>query len=197
MATPFTSLSLTDIGGEFTAMARDAQSAFGHLDAQQLNWRPDATSWSVAQCFEHLLSVNRAMFQVLDTAVAGSGAKSFWQRLPLLPGLFGPIMIKSQMPEAKRKFRAPALATPSASAIDPLVVERFVAAQLEASRRAAGLDERRLANAVAVSPFASFVVYTALDGYRLVVTHQRRHFEQARRVMQAPGFPASVPGARI
>jgi hypothetical protein len=29
-----------------------------------------------------------------------------------------------------------------------------------------------------------------LDGCRLMVAHDRRHMEQARRVMQMPGFPA-------
>ena len=33
-----------------------------------------------------------------------------------------------------------------------------------------------------VSPFVSFITYSVLDGCRLIVTHERRHFEQARRV---------------
>jgi hypothetical protein len=28
-----------------------------------------------------------------------------------------------------------------------------------------------------------------LDGCRLIVTHERRHFEQARRVTREPRFP--------
>jgi hypothetical protein len=28
-----------------------------------------------------------------------------------------------------------------------------------------------------------------MDGYRIIVTHERRHILQARRVMEAGGFP--------
>jgi hypothetical protein len=34
------------------------------------------------------------------------------------------------------------------------------------------------------------LTYSVLDGCRLIVTHERRHFEQARRVTQASGFPS-------
>ena len=52
----------------FHAIASDVQSVFGRLDEAQLNWRPDAARWSVAQCFDHLLNANREMFQALDAA---------------------------------------------------------------------------------------------------------------------------------
>ena len=54
-------------------------------------------------------------------------------------------------------------------------------------RALAGRDVARI---IMVSPFVSFITYSVLDGCRLIVTHERRHFEQARRVTQAPGFPS-------
>jgi hypothetical protein len=191
VAAHFTTWSLGEIATEFEAMARDAHASFGHLDTAQLNWRPDPASWSVAQCFDHLLRVNRAMSQAIETAMAGTGARSVWQRLPILPRLFGAMMIKSQMPDTRRKFIAPAKAAPmpAATAIDAEIVKRFIASQHDAAGRVRQLDEPHAARTIAVSPFVAFVTYSALDGYRLIATHQRRHFEQARRVTEAPGFP--------
>lgn len=186
----YTSLSLSEVEGEFAAIARDTQSVFGILDEQQLNWRRDATSWSVAQCFDHLLNINREMFQAIDAAIGGSPPPTLWQRLPLLPRVFGLMLIKSQMPEAKRKFTAPRKAVPASSAIDPRIIERFVASQHEAAARVRSLDGRDVARTIMVSPFVSFITYSVLDGCRLIVTHERRHFEQARRVTQEPGFPS-------
>jgi hypothetical protein len=54
-----------------------------------------------------------------------------------------------------------------------------------------GLDEQAARAAIMTSPFVRFITYSVLDGWRLVVTHDRRHFEQARRVTQSPGFPAA------
>lgn len=185
----YTSLSLAEVEAELAATARDAEALFGNLDERQLNWQRDATSWSVAQCFDHLLKINREMFQAIDAAVGGSRPPTVWQRLPVLPRIFGSMLIKSQMPEAKRKFTAPPKAVPAASRIDPRIIERFVAHQDEAAARVRSLDGRDLARIIMVSPFAWFITYSVLDGCRLIATHERRHFEQARRVTLEPGFP--------
>ena len=186
MTTDYTTLSLADVTAELSAIARDAQSVFGLLDEPQLNWRPDAARWSVAQCFDHLLNANREMFQAMNAAMDGSSPPTVWQRLPVLPRVFGRMLIRSQMPEATRKFTAPRRAEPASSAIDPRIIERFVAGQHEAAARVQTLDGR----VIMVSPFVSFITYSVLDGCRLIVTHERRHFEQARRVTQEPGFPS-------
>ena len=188
----YTSLSLADIESEFTAIARDTLSVFGHLDERQLNWRPDATKWSVAQCFDHLLNANREMFEATDAALDDSRSRTIWQRLPVLPGVFGRIMVKSQMPQSTRKFTAPPKAVPASSAIDSRIIERFLAYQHEAAARVRSLEKRDVGRIIMVSPFASFIAYSVLDGLRLIVTHERRHFEQARRVTQESGFPSSA-----
>ena len=99
------------------------------------------------------------------------------------------MLIKSQAPETKRKFRASRKAEPPWSTIDPRIIERFVVSQHEAAVRVASIDRRDVAGTIMVSPFVSFIAYNVLDGCRQIGTHQRRHFEQARCVTQAPGFP--------
>jgi hypothetical protein len=42
---------------------------------------------------------------------------------------------------------------------------------------------------IITSVVSPFVTYTLLDAYRILVAHERRHLEQAERVMRAPGFP--------
>ena len=56
----YTTLSLADVRAGLEDVARDAHTAFGALDARQLNWRPDESRWSVAQGFQHLLNGDRA-----------------------------------------------------------------------------------------------------------------------------------------
>jgi hypothetical protein len=189
MISDYTTLSLADAEAELSAIARETESVFGRFDQRQLNWRPDATSWSVAQCFDHLLNANREMFQALDAAIDGSHPPTVWQRLPVLPQVLGRMLIKSQTPQAKRKFTAPRKAEPASSTIDARIIERFVAYQQEAGARMHSLTALQ-AGIIMVSPFASVITYSVLDGCRLLVAHERRHFEQARRVTERPGFPS-------
>jgi hypothetical protein len=185
----WTAVTLTEVVAELEAIARDTQAVFGSLDEARLNWRPSATSWSVAQCFDHLLAADRQMLAAMNAAIDGSRPPAWWQRLPGLPAFFGAVMIKSLRPEATRKYKAPATAIPASSALDAGIIDRFVAQQHEAAGRLRTLDERDAARLIMISPFVAFITYSVLDGCRLIVTHGRRHFEQARRVTQQPGFP--------
>lgn len=189
----YTTLSLADVRTALHDIARDTQATFGRLDARQLNWKPGEARWSVAQCFEHLLAANRLMFLASDDALKGA-RRTVWQRLPVLPGLFGRMLIRSQTPESQRKFRASPNALPATSDIPADILARFVDQHREAVARVDALDERQAARTIMTSPFVSVITYSVLDGWRLVVAHDRRHFEQARRVTQSPGFPHASNG---
>jgi hypothetical protein len=187
----YATLSLDDVRTGLEAVARDAQTAFGNFDVRQLNWRPDATQWSVAQCFDHLITVNHLMFQAADEAMNGTAPPSIWQRLPFLPGILGPLLVRSQAPETARKFKAAPKAMPAASDIGADVIRRFVEQHHDAVARVRALDERKAARIIMISPIARVVSYSVLNGWRLLLAHDRRHFEQARRVTRAPAFPGS------
>ena len=185
----YETLSIADVRTNLASIARDAESTFGQLNAQQLNWRPDADRWSVAQCFEHLLTANRLMLEQAALALNGRAPRTVWQRLPVLPGLFGKALIRSQAPTATKKYKAPRLAQPTASDVAPDVIQRFVDQHRDIVSRVEALDAQRAARAIMVSPFIRFITYSVLDGWRLIVAHNRRHVAQARRVTESSGFP--------
>jgi hypothetical protein len=185
----YTTLSPDEISGGLEDIARDAEATFGGLTVQQLNWRPDPSRWSVAQCFDHLVTINGLMFRAAEGALNGSQARTVWQRLPLLPGVVGRVMIRSLSPNTTRKFTAPPQARPAASDIAGDIIRRFVQHNREAAASARKLNEARVASTIMTSPFLEYITYSVLDAWRLVVAHERRHFEQARRVTQTPGFP--------
>jgi hypothetical protein len=186
----YTALSLDQVRSGLDAAAGDVHTTFGRLDARQVNWRPDETKWSVAQCLDHLLAANRLMVTSARQAIDGTQRRNVWQRVPGLPGMFGRLLIRSQAPQATRKYTASPLARPAASDITADVVDRFVAQTRDVEAWLRGLDESRAGRLIMTSPFVRFITYSVLDGARLILAHDHRHIEQARRVMQAPGFPS-------
>jgi len=185
----YTTLSLAQVRAGLDGLAQQTQTTFGGFDARQLNWRPDAARWSVAQCFDHLLTANRLMLQAADVALSNTGSRTLWQRLPVLPGVLGRMLIRSQTPGSSRKFTAPPNAQPATSDISADIIQRFVEQHREAVARVRVLDEVDAARAIMTSPFIKIVTYSVLDGWRLLLAHDRRHFEQACRVTLSPGFP--------
>ena len=185
----YTTLSLSEVRTGIGELIRDVEATFGSLDARQLNWRPDPARWSVAQCFEHLLKMNALMLQAAADALDAGKPRSVWQRLPFLPSMFGPLMVRSQSPDTRRKYTAPAPGRPSTSEISPDIVRRFIEQQRDAVARLQAVDEPRAAETIMASPFIKVICYSVLDGWRLVFAHGRRHVEQARRVTAEPAFP--------
>jgi hypothetical protein len=185
----YPTLTLGEITIALEDAARQAADSFGGLDAGQINWRPDAARWSVAQCLEHLLTANGLMRAAADEVMKTGAAPSLWQRLPVWPGLMGRMLIRSQAPDATRKFKAPRIAQPSASDVSADLTQRFVEQHQAMAEWVRALDEARAARVVMTSPFLRAITYSVLDGCRVIVAHDHRHVQQARRVMQEPGFP--------
>jgi len=174
---------------ELEAVAEDASKVFGNLSAAQLNWKPSAERWSVGQCFDHLIVTNRCFFPDIERVAAGTYRSGLWGRVSPLSGFFGRLILKALDPEKGRKTKAPRVFEPARSDVAADVIERFATHQEELSalmRATAGADLRGLKVTSPVSPVAT---YSLLDAYRIVVAHERKHFEQARRVTQTAGFP--------
>lgn len=172
-------------------VAADARSSFGNLSAAQLNWKPSAERWSIAQCFDHLITSNKGFFPVIESVLNGTKKTRFLERLPILPGLAGKLMIKSLDPASTRKFKAPKNFEPAQSNINASIIGDFIAQQeriVEGMKSTSHIDLKRI---VVTSPAAAFVTYNLMDGYRIIVVHEQRHFQQARRVAEESGFPSA------
>lgn len=183
--------SVTEIITAAAQVAEETKRVFGNLSGEQLNWKPSAERWSVAQCFDHLISTNSGYLPIVDDVLAGRKKSSIWQKLPVLPGFFGKMLIKSLDPSSARKIKAPKKFQPAQSSVPATIIDDFVAQQsavIEKMQATANLDLERI---VITSPVASPVTYNLMDAYRIIVVHERRHFQQAQRVTEESGFPTT------
>jgi len=173
-------------------IADEAQSSFGRLSAEQLNWKPSAERWSIAQCFDHLIASNKGYLPIIESVRSGTKKTRFLERLPVLPGLAGKLLIKSLDPASTRKIKAPKNFEPAQSNISASIIDDFVAQQntvIEGMKSTSNLDLERI---VITSPAVSVVAYSLLDAYRIIVVHEQRHLQQAKRVGEESGFPKSA-----
>ena len=172
-------------------IVEQAQSSFGKLSSTQLNWKPSAERWSIAQCFDHLITTNKGYLPIIESVRTGTKKTTFWERLPVLPGLAGKLLIKSLDPASTRKIKAPKRFEPAQSNISARVIEDFGAQQnqvIEGMKATSHLDLEKL---VVTSPAVAsgVVTYSLMDAYRIIVVHELRHFQQAKRLAAESGFP--------
>jgi len=168
----------------------DAQKTFGHLNAEQINWKPSADGWSVGQCFEHLIKANLLFFPELEKIASGTRKNSFLENYSPLSSFFGNLLVKSLQKDG-RKFKAPSQAIVPPSEIDANIVEQFAVHQREVIEQVKSTEKADWQRTIITSPFMKLMTYKLADGFRVVVEHERRHFRQAERVMQAENFPTN------
>ena len=173
---------------EADLVATQAKSTFGHLTASQLNWKPSAERWSVGQCFDHLLTSHKGYLPIVESVLAGK-KPTFWERMPGIPGLAGKLMINSLDPATTRKIKAPKSFEPAQSDIPPAVIDDFVAQQHAIVEKMKATAHLNLEKIVISSPALAAITYSLMDAYRIIVVHEHRHFQQAKRVTEEAGFP--------
>lgn len=169
-------------------VAEDATNTFGNLSAEQINWKPSADAWSIGQCFDHLIKANEAFEPEVQRLKSGERKQSLWEDYSPLTGFFGNFLLKAMKNDAK-KYKAPSKSVVPPSDIEADIIERFVEHQKELVENTKSLDGIDLQKTVVTSPFLKFMTYRLGTALEIGVEHEKRHFRQAKRVMETEGFP--------
>ncbi len=183
---------LSELVSAAHAINDQALTRFGGLTAGQLNWKPGADRWSVAQCLDHLVTANVAYFPIFEKLLSGEKKNTFWESLPGLPALWGKLLVKAVAPESTRKLKAPKIFLPSSSQVDGAIVRRFIDQQNQVigyMKATEGLDLDRTKIS---SPVSHYITYSLMDAYRIIIAHEKRHLLQAVRVAETDGFPKEI-----
>jgi hypothetical protein len=164
----------------------------GMSDPQML-WRPGPRSWSIAECFLHMLAAARPYLTSIDEGIARARAKghlaSRTARHPWLARVF----VESFEPPPRIRYPAPKQFLPPAPrGPATVIVGDFMRLGDEIGDRldrAEGLD---LGKPVVVSPVSSVFRLSLGLSFALLSVHERRHLYQARAVTRRAAFPAVV-----
>lgn len=168
----------------------EAQTDFGELTPEQLNWKPGADRWSVAQCLDHLVTANESYFPIFEQVLNGDLQTTVWQRLPWFPSLWGKMLLNAVSPETARKSKAPKMFQPESSNLDGAILQRFLDQQTRTIGYMEASTDLDLEGIIIPSPVTNLISYSLIDAYRIIVAHEKRHLLQAKRVMETDGFPA-------
>ena len=185
---------IPQITSDLKQVADDARANFGAMSSEQLNWKPAENSWSIGQCFDHIIKTNEMFYGELDKLANGTRKNSLIENYSPLSGFFGRFLIKS-VSEDSRKAKAPSKAIVPPSDIPQDIVGRFVNHIDEMNRRLEACGDADRKKTIVTSPFLMFATYSLDDAYTALVEHTRRHFRQAKRVTDVEGFPHASAAA--
>lgn len=170
----------------------EVRKSFGGLTPEQLNWKPSADQWSVAQCLDHLITTNEAYFINVEKTAGDDFQPNIWSRIPFWSGLVGYLIKRSVDPENRKKMKTFGVFEPSASDVSDSIVEDFAECQeklMSLVRQTDHLDRTKIKIA---SPVSEKVTLSLANAFEIIVIHERRHYYQALEVMGSGSFPASA-----
>jgi hypothetical protein len=171
----------------FDAVERDARALVSGLTELSGAWRPDANSWSVAECLDHLAIANRVYLRAMQPVAERTLMQGRRRRGPAQPGVIGRWFIRTLEPPVTSRFKrtAPERIRPRPTPSLGDSIAQFLASHDEVRaflRRYADID---LAGARFPNPFVRGVRFSLATGLHVIAAHERRHLWQAWRVRQA------------
>ena len=169
---------------DLNEILRDVRQIFGGLNAEQINWRPNAKSWSIGQCFEHLIVTNNLYFPNIQKVIDGRHRNNFFSKIPFVTDLIGILMKNSLNPEQKRKMRTFRIFEPAASAISTTIIEDFAENQQRLIKMAKAVPDFDLRRIKIAEPLSIALNLRLGDAFEILAMHERRHFRQAERVLE-------------
>ncbi len=183
VAHPHLSKLLTDLNN----VTAETERLRATLSDAQCIWKPEPGVWNVLECFQHLIVTDELYYPRLRVAI--EKAKREGGSAPFRPSLFGKTFIRYVSPESQRKIKTFRTFEPLPALTDVAVLQQFVDHQDELTaliRQADGIDLNRGKFA---SPTSRLLRFSVGEGLTVLVTHQQRHLQQARRLAERPDFP--------
>lgn len=157
---------------------------FGSLSAEQLNWKPNPQTWSIAQNIDHLIVVNQTYYPILTSLKAGTYKTPFIGKIGFMVSFLGKIVLNAVKPDRKKKIKTFPIWEPTVSEIKDDILRRFENHQIELKQRIEASEELLEKGTVISSPANRIIVYKLETAFDIIVTHEQRHLKQAKEVLQ-------------
>jgi hypothetical protein len=159
-------------------------SEFGTLTTEQLNWKPNSNTWSIAQNIDHLIVVNETYYPILQSLHAGTYQPTLMAKIGFMVSFLGKTILKAVHPDRRKKMKTFPIWEPSASQLSDGLLGRFERHQHELKHNIEEAKALVQKGTVISSPANKHIVYTLETAFDIIVAHEQRHLEQAKEILQ-------------
>lgn len=165
-------------------ISRQSLSEFGSLTSEQLNWKPTSNTWSIAQNLDHLIVVNETYYPVLALLKSGTYRTPFIAKIGFMVSFLGKTVLNAVQPDRKKKMKTFPIWEPTTSNVIGDILNRFQNHQNELKQKIEGAQGLVEKGVVISSPANKNIVYKLETAFDIIVSHEQRHLEQAKEVLQ-------------
>ena len=153
---------------------------FGHLSVKRLNWKPNAQTWSIAQNMDHLIVINESYRPILKQVRENKHKLPWIAKLDFIVNFLGKTLLKAVHPDRRRKTKTFSIWEPSATDLGADIIDKFEKHQTELKKLIEASMDLVEKGTIISSPANRNIVYKLETAFDIIVTHEQRHFEQAK-----------------
>lgn len=168
---------------ELNEISQQCLTLFGSLTSEQLNWKPNSTTWSIAQNLDHLIVVNETYYPILESLNARTYKTPFIAKIGFLVSFLGKTVLNAVQPDRRKKMKTFPIWEPTTSNVINDILQKFQIHQNELIQKiedGKGLVENGV---VISSPANKNIVYTLETAFDIIVSHEQRHLIQANEIL--------------
>uniref|UniRef100_A0A7V3E6J0 DinB family protein n=1 Tax=Ignavibacterium album TaxID=591197 RepID=A0A7V3E6J0_9BACT len=159
------------------------------LDNIQLNWKPSADIWSIAECIEHLAVTNKLYIDEMNNQLSGELFKCDDSEEPVKHKFFGKMIIKAVDPSNNKKTKTFKVFSPLYGNYDKTVLDKLIQIQQGLINSVAGSVNVDFNKYVMSSPASKFVKENFCDVLEIIRLHNKRHLIQIEQLLSNEQFP--------
>ncbi|RPA69228.1 DinB family protein [Cyclobacteriaceae bacterium YHN15] len=166
---------------ELDEISKEVKESFKELDKETIYRKPDNKNWSIAENLEHIMKVNNSYFPIFRKLKEGTFHGAFISKIGFFSKLFGNLIYKSVSDGGKKKVKTFSLWEPKIQDENSEIVEKFLSHQEELKGWIKEMEMFINKGEIIHSPANSLIVYSLPRALDIIVAHEKRHLDQARR----------------
>lgn len=174
--------------GRIDQITREFVSEFGHLNAEDLNWKPSPDVWSIAQNMHHLIVINETYYPVLKSVRDRTYQMPWIGKIGFMVRWMERVILQSVQPDRRKKMKTFPLWQPSSSAFGREIIAQFHAHQEGLKKLISESDDLLQQGTLISSPANKNIIYRLEMAFEIIITHEQRHLEQARELSRLKNF---------
>lgn len=164
-------------------ITRQFLNEFGTLTNEQINWKPNLDTWSIAQNLDHLIVVNQTYFPVLTSLKERKYKTPFIAKIGFIVSFFEKAVLNAVQPNRQKKIKTFKIWEPNTSKIIDDIFKRFENHQNELKQMIEKSKEFVEKGVIISSPANKNIVYKLETAFDMIVAHEQRHLEQAKEIL--------------
>ena len=109
--------------------------------------------------------------------------------IPFIANSVGKMLKKAVNPNSPKKIKNPSIFSPSSSQVSEMIIKDFCENQNELISYMEAVKDQDTSKLKVPTPISRAVNIKLSDAFEVLVMHERRHFNQAKYVMDQVEFP--------